>query len=502
MVRRILDLHEMKFQRLLEILPGSLAWGIIFFPTIGGFFIPEIVAYGVILFLAYWFFKSFQGAILGIRGYFMLKKWEKTNFYELWKKNKNKNSLFWEKIRHVVIIPNYNEAEEKLSATLASLAAQRQINPKSMLVFLAMEERALDAHKKAKNLITGFNGKFGGLWASFHPDGIVGEMRGKASNESWAARQAKKTLDRLRIPLGNVTVTSCDADAKFHPLYFAGLTYAFAINPARYLRFWQSPIFWHNNLDRVPFPIKIVGVMGHIHHLANLQEPTRLIFNYSCYSLSFTLLSEVGYWHTNIIPEDWHLFLQAFFGKRGQVEVEPLFLPTSIDAAESKSWLGSLLNRYNQCKRHAWGATDIAYAVKEAIRHPEISLLSKTLRIYKLIETHLIWSTNWFILTLGATLPVVINPVFQRTALGYNLPKMADTILTLCLIALVFMVVIDLALRPRQMRPQTLIATIGEVLQWVTLPISTLFMSVLPGLDAQTRLMLGHRLEYRATEKI
>lgn len=501
MVKTLLDRHESTFQRALEILPGALAWGIILFPAIGGFFIPQVVAYWVILFLAYWFIRSFQAAILGTRGYYLLKRWQQTDWKKQWEKFPGKK-LEWDNIRHVILIPNYNESEEKLRGTLDLLTKQQQCEIQNLFVVIAMEERAVGAHKRATNLMRRFKHKFGLLYTTFHPDGLVGEIRGKASNEAWAAKEVKKILDKKRIPLDHITVTSCDADTRFHPLYFAALTYAFATHPNRYLRFWQSSIFWYNNLTRVPFPVRIVGVMGHIIDLARLQEPTKLIFNYSCYSLSFKLLYEVGYWDTNIIPEDWHLFLQAFFAKRGFVEVEPIFLPTSIDAAEAKTWVGSLLNRYNQCKRHAWGATDIAYAVKAAIRHPEIPAIPRLLRIYKLIEAHIIWSTNWFILTLGATIPVMVNPAFSRTALGYNLPRMAEAVLNLCLVALLIMITVEFSLRPHHARPQTILAAISEVFQWVTLPISTLFMSVIPGLDAQTRLMLGKRLEYKVTEKI
>ncbi|MBI4059052.1 glycosyltransferase family 2 protein [Candidatus Microgenomates bacterium] len=502
MVRRLLDRHESIFQRALEILPGSLAWGIILFPAIGGFFFPQTVAYAVLIFLAYWFYRSFQSAILGIRGYFLLKQWENTDWLAEWKKSSYDQKLNFNEIYHVVIIPNYNESAEKIAGTLTSLASQKQINLKRMIIFLAMEKRAEDAKERADYLIKEFKTKFGGLYATYHPDNIPGEVRGKASNETWAAKVAEKTLAKRKIKMDKVTVTSCDADTNFHALYFASLTYHFAVNPEHYVRFWQSPIFWYNNLAQVPFPIRIVGVIGHAIHLASLQEPTKLIFNYSCYSLSFKLVRQVGYWHTDIIPEDWHLFLQTFFATSGQVEVQPIFLPTNIDAAQSKTWLGSLKNRYEQCKRHAWGASDIPYAVKEAIRHPEIPLSARILRIYKLIETHLIWSTNWFILTLGATLPVILNPAFARTALGYNLPKLSQFILTVCLIALLVMIVIDLVLRPKYARPASIFAVIREVLQWVSLPIATLFMSVLPGLDAHTRLLLGRRLEYRVTEKV
>lgn len=499
---KFIQRHEARFDRLLEIMPGVLAWSIILFPAIGGLFIPNVVAYGILIFISYWFLKSFKSAFYSFIGYILVREWEVVDWHKKWKKSKTPNKLDWDSIKHVVIIPNYNETVEKLSKALDSFSAQKQIDMNNLYIFLAMEKRAEGAKERADNLVSAYKDKFGVLEVTYHPADIVGEIKGKASNEAWAAKIAKKLLDKAGVAIENATVTSCDADARFHSLYFSALTYSFATNENRYLRFWQSPILWYNNLHRVPFPIKMLGVIGHAIHLSDLQEPSKLIFNYSCYSLSFKLLESVGYWHTNIIPEDWHLFLQTFFEHKGEIEVDPLFLPTYIDAPEAKTWFGSLKNRYEQCKRHAWGATDIPYAIKESVKHKEIPIFARIMRIYKMIETHVIWSTNWFILSLGATLPVLVNPAFSRTSLGYSLPKMAQAVLTICLLALVVMIIVDLMLRPKEAKPNSAFAYIKEVVQWITLPLITLPLSVLPGLHAQTMLMAGKRLEYKVTEKV
>jgi len=498
---KFLEKHEKAIQRALEIAPGLLAWGFILFPFWGSFFMPRIVAYITIAFLVYWFYRSFLSAALGVIGYFKIKKSNQTDWRNKYQLEKGADSLEWNKIQHLVVIPNYMESVAKIAGNLSSLANQKDIDIKKLHVVLAMEERAAGHKERAAELTAQFAGKFGHLWVTIHPEGLVGEIKGKASNEAWGAKEAEKKLLKLGYRLENITITSCDADAIFHPRYFSALTYNFAVNQNRYLRFWQSPIFWYNNLYRVPTFTRIVGILGNVIHVASLQEPDRLLFNYSCYSSSLKLLDGVGFWHTNIIPEDWHVFLQAFFHNQGKVEVEPIFLPTSIDAPEGATYLGSLKARYEQCKRHAWGATDIPYAVKEAIRHPEIPFLVRFFRIFKIIETHFIWSTNWFILTLGALIPTIVNPVFQQTALGYNLPKISQFILTVCLASLVFVIVLDMMFRPPKPKGYPLWRSVFDYLQWLTMPIATLLMSVLPGLDSQTRLMIGKRLEYWVTEK-
>ncbi|MCD6226058.1 glycosyltransferase family 2 protein [bacterium] len=501
MIKTLQDQHP-RLWRLLEMIPGLLAWSLIIFPLWGSFVIPTAVAYFIIAFLLYWFYQSFKTAFLGIRGYFLIKKATKTNWQKKYQKEKKTNWLEWEKIKHVIIIPNYNESKKILEKTLASLIRQKDIDKKQLIVVLAMEERAQDAHQKAAYLLKKFRGKFGLLTAIFHPPDIEGEIKGKASNEAWAAKKIKERLiDKEGQDIKLFTVTSCDADARFHPRYFSALTYFFAKNPNRWLRFWQAPIFWYNNLNRVPPPIKIVGIIGNINHIANVQEPDKIFFNYSTYSLSFKLLDDIGYWDTDIIPEDWHLFLQAFFAKRGKVTVLPIFLPTSIDAPEGKTFWEALRNRYLQCQRHAWGATDIPYAIIQSFKHKDVPWGKKIFRIYKIIKTHLVWSTNWFILTLGASLPAFLNPKFFQTAMGYNLPRFSRTVLTICLLALFVIITLDMRLRPKEMKKYGFKGVVGELIQWVLMPVSTLFMAVLPGLDAHTRLMLGKRIEYKVTKK-
>lgn len=492
----------MKIQRFLEMLPGMMAWFIILFPLWGAIFIPKIVAYFTVGFLVFWLYKSFQSAFLGVKGYLKIRRSEKINWHQKYLQNKTEDSFKWKEIKHLIIIPNVNESVGKISTTLDHLANQKDIDKNQLVVVLAMEERVIDAHQRAKTLLDKYQDQFGKMLATFHPSNLIGEIIGKASNETWAAKFVKKTvIPKEKYDFDKMTITTCDADACFHPKYFSALTYHFATSKKRYWQFWQSPILMNKNFWKVPGFTRITLTLSNIIFIASLQEPDHLSFNYSTYSASLRLLDEVGYWHTDIIPEDWHIFLQCFFHKQGKVEVEPIFLPTNADAPEGTTYWRALKSRYEQCRRHAWGATDIPYAIKESFQHPEIPLAARFFRIYKILESHIIWSTNWFILTLGAWLPALINPVFKQTALGYNLPKVSQIILTACLISLAVIIILDSLLRSEK----TKIPRWKYVLhytQWVFMPIASLFMSVIPGLDAQTRLMLGKRLEYKVTEKI
>lgn len=489
--------------RLYEMIPGSVAWFVILFPIWGSFILPKTVAYFVITFLVYWLYQSFKSAILAVRGYYLIIASQKINWLELFNQDFRADWLKYRHIEHVVIIPSYKEPIEVIEMIFSSLAAQIDIDLKKIHIVFSQEVRAgIENNTQTENYFKQkYNSTFGSLTFTAHPSDTQGEIAGKHTNEAYAAKFFKsKYLDSGKLKIENCTITSCDVDTIFHPKYFSALTYHFAKNPLRYFRFWQSPIFWHHNINDVPAPTRIIGTMGNVIHIANIQEPDGLFFNYSCYSSSYSLIDLAGYWDPDMIPEDWHIFLQSFFASGGKASVEPIFLPTIVDAPTGNNYFSALKNRYDQCVRHAWGAIDIPYALEQSRLHPEIPFLTRFLRIFKLIKTHFIWSSNWFILTLGTSLPVILNPRFFNTALGYNLPRISNIILSICLIPLFVLIILDWKLRPDSQK-KGLKNILLNIFQWPLTPIATLALSVIPGLHSHTRLMFGKRLEYKTTNK-
>lgn len=491
--------------RLIEMIPGIFAWTAITFPIWGAFIFPKVVAYFVIAFLIFWLYQSFKSAILAIIGYFKIRRSENLSWSQLYHEKRQSDWLDAQKISHVIVISSYKEPVEVIEMAIGSLSRQVDVNLHQLHVVVAQEERA--GAENNQRTIDYFENKYAGVFGNLifteHPANLPGETPGKHSNEAYAAKYFKKhflDVKNSKLEIGYCTLTSCDVDTIFNPKYFSALTYHFASSPARYLRFWQSPIFWHHNINSVPAPIRIIGTLGNVIHIANIQEPDGLFFNYSCYSSSYKLIDSAGYWDIDMIPEDWHIFLQTFFSSGGKSQVEPIFLPTIVDAPDGQSYFGALKNRYSQCVRHAWGAIDIPYAIRQSIIHTEIPLVTRLLRIYKLIETHFIWSSNWFILTLGTSLPVVLNPTFFQTAIGFNLPRISNVILTICLLPLFSLIILDWKLRPKYQKTG-FFNILKNILQWPFMPLATLTMSVLPGLHSHTRLMLGHRLEYKTTQK-
>ena len=166
------------------------------------------------------------------------------------------------------------------------------------------------------------------------------------------------------------------------------------------------------------------------------------------------------------------------------------------------TYFKSLVNLYEQEKRWAWGVSDDAYFIKKWLTHTHIPFWKRTIRVFKVLEDHFLWPVNWFAITLGATVPVILNPVFAQTVMGQNLPKIAFGILTFCWIFLAVILFIDLKQRPKRLEKVSFFRKIITPFEFVLMPVVTFIFTALPGIDAHTRLMLGKYLEYRVTEKV
>ena len=310
--------YPIKTRRFLEILPGLFSWTLITFPIWGSLTIPFVVAYFILFFDIYWFYKSFVAATTAFIASNKIKEAEKKNW--LLKASGLDN---FDKVSHVIIIPNYKEKIEKLRETLDAIAKQT-FPIKKIYIVLAMEKREEEARHKAESLIQEFKDLFGGIFVTYHPN-ISGEVKGKSSNEAFAGRQVYKILtENNLVDIDFTTVSSVDADSIFDIQYFSYLTHSFLTDESRFNKFWQSANVNYNNFWKIPAPTRVIAFFGSVWRMAVLVQKDKLVSN-STYSLSFNLLKKIDYWDTDVIPEDYRIFFKAFYRLGGNVWVETIF---------------------------------------------------------------------------------------------------------------------------------------------------------------------------------
>ena len=496
MGKRFVEKYDKQIHRFLEILPGTFSWTLILFPVWGSFWIPHYVAYYVIFFIIFWFYKSAILATTSIISHIKLQASQKYDWLSDLRKLPN-----FKKVHHLIVIPTYLEPLHTLERALDSVANQ-DFPQKQVSIIVAFEKReGREIYNKTKIISKKFGKKFANLLFSYHPD-IPHEVKGKSSNEAYAGKLAKKILvDKQKRNINLITVTSLDADGVLSEKFLSALAYKFLTNENRHLLFWQPVILYYTNIWRVPAPVRLMNTLGSVWQTALNSRTDRLV-NYAIYSVSLKLLDEVGYWDVDVIPEDYRVFFKSFFAKDGKVEVDPIFLPVYADAAESTTYFKSIINFYEQEKRWAWGVSDDAYIIKKWLTHTHIPFWRRTTRVFKVLEDHFLWPVNWFAITLGATIPVLLNPAFAQTVMGQNLPRFAFGILTFTWVFLAVILIVDWRQRPKRDKQVSFIKKMITPFEFILMPVVTFIFTALPGIDAHTRLMLGKYLEYRVTEKV
>ena len=457
---------------------------------------PVVVAYFVLLFHIYWFFQSLLIAITSSISHLRIQAAKSF----AWSKE-IQEFPDWKRVGHVVVVPTYKEPLHILQRTIGSIA-QQDLPLKQIHIVLAMEaaEDEVERNKKVKTLKKEFGQAFGNFLVTVHRL-VPGEVVGKAANERHAALEAKSELvKKQKMNMKYMTITSCDADHSFHPKHFSCLTYKFLDDPDRYTKFWQPAVLFYHNIWRLPAITRVLNTLSSIWNLSQLPRKDRLVNNQN-YSLSFSLLDKVGYWDADVIPEDYHIFFKSFYKMKGRIEVEAIYLPLFADAPEANTTWGTLKSQYFQYQRWAWGVSDDPYVIKNYFLTPGVSFWNKTLRLLSLMQAHFLWPVNWFIVTLGISVPVLLNPEFSRTVIGYSLPGLSSIILTAALSFLIVMLIIDSRHRPPRPKNFPLWRAVLTPFEFILMPLAGFIFGALPGLDAHTRLMLGKYLQYRVTEK-
>jgi hypothetical protein len=181
--------------------------------------------------------------------------------------------------------------------------------------------------------------------------------------------------------------------------------------------------------------------------------------------------------------------------------MQPVFLPIYGDAPKARDLKSTHVNQYNQIKRWAWGVSDVPYVTVRLLRHSRIPFWLRARRYGYMIFNHLTWTTLPVLLLFGAAIPRMINLDWSLSNAAETLGGYAIVLLNIMLLNIAALILIEARLDPPQPRQWPLPRKVLSYLVLVLYPVVGLLLSVLPALEAQTRLMLGMYLEYQVTEK-
>jgi len=482
--------------RLLEILPGFLSWGTIIAFILLSWIKPVWVAIFIIAFDVYWFIKTIY------LSFHLRANWKRFKHHLSIDWEKRLDNLKWRHLWQMVILPFYKEDFNVVNDACESLLNCGWPNEK-MIVVLAAEERAGGgARQISHDILKKFEGKFGHFLITSHPKDISGEMAGKGSNAAWAAERAREEiLDKNRIIYENVLVSVFDIDTRVYPQYFSCLAWHFLTAEKPFRSSFQPVPLYNNNIWLAPALSRVVATSGTFWQMIQQERPERLA-TFSSHSMSFKSLYETGYWQKNMVSEDSRIFWNFLLRYNGNYTVVPLAYPVSMDANLAPSFWKTVVNVYKQQRRWCWGVENVPYLIFGFLKNRRIALRKKIR--FVLVQVEGFWSlaTNPLLIFMLGWLPLILGgPEFNTTLLSYNLPRITRTLMTVAMLGLVGSAIISLKLLPPRPKKVRFYKKILMVFQWVLIPFTILIFGAMPGLDAQTRLMLGKYMGFWVTPK-
>lgn len=496
---------DRRLYRFLEMVPGILAWGTIIGLIILSATAPVGTAVFVILFDVYWLLLVvFLGTHLLI-SYRLIKKrlhvdW-KTKCQEVG--SNSQLGFGWEDIWQIIILPTYNESLEVIRPSLDALLASGY-PPEKMIVVLATEERAgPDGAMRGERIKEEYSNKFGRFLVTIHPDGIEGELKGKGANQAWAAKELKRLIiDPEGFDYKKILLSVFDIDTVVQPGYFHCFAYTFLTVDKPYRKSYQPVPVYHNNIWDAPFFARVAAFSNTFWQMMQQIKPEKLA-TYSSHSMTWQALVDIGFWSTNMVSEDSRIFWHCFCYYKGDYQVEPLYFPVSMDICRDRNhWLtaGSL---YRQQRRWGWGAENIPYLIFNTIKQwkviPKKSVYINHIAV-QIYGFHS-WATNALITSLIGWLPLILGgTAFNATVLSSNLPDVTRWLMTFAMVGMILSAVISVLVLPRSDRA-TFKQYVIIMLQWICLPVVIVLFGAFPGIEAQTRLLLGKYMGFWVTPK-
>lgn len=525
-----------KKYRFFEILPGMISYGAIILLFILSWLDPVVGSIYLFIIVVSTLVKAISTAFRTVQGYEVLKRAMRVDWhrrvadlaephaaYERIRDDDNHSYHFGEHVEnlkfaaampseyprpdhiyHAVIVTAYDESFEVLDPTIAAIAQSTFQNDR-IIVALAYEARGGAAMEEvAKQLRAKYKKTFKDFLLVKHPADLPGEVIGKGPNLTYAGYFLSSYLRGLKIPASDVIVTTLDSDNHMHSKYLDAVTYEFITHPSREHLSYQPVSLFMNNIWDAPAPTRVIALSNSFFNVISTMRPHSLR-NFASHSQPLAALEAMDFWSRRTIVEDGHQYWRSLFYFRGDYSVLPIRIPIYQDAVIGETFWKTVKAQFVQVRRWYYGASDVAYvgvrlfARKKDRPVPFWQLFPK---FWRLLDGHVTLCILAPIVAFGGWVPMIMN-MSAHTMVGYNLPNIVSVVETFASLGLIVSVLVTFRLLPKRPAKYRKGKSIFMLVQWILIPVTSIFYQSLAAFYAQTRLIFGCYMEkFDVTKKV
>lgn len=527
--------NRTRLYRFFEIVPAALSYGMILLLIILSIWYPLAAAIYLLLLIITVFVKSIGIAYHTVRGHNHLVDAQRVNWHarlldlespaESYRRVAHEQSkgfgfaVHKENLRlmaaeskgqrprpselyQAVIIAAYNESYEVIQPTVESVKATTYNNEQT-IVYLAYEERGgAEIARTARRLQEEYADTFFTFQIVQHPEGLPDELVGKGPNITYAANELQKWCDARQIAYNNVIVTTLDSDNRPHATYFDYVAYEYIAQDDRKHLSYQPIALYFGNIWDAPAPMRVIATGNSFWTIISSMRPHTLR-NFAAHSQPMDALVEMGFWSKRSIVEDGHQYWRSYFYFGGNYSVMPIHVPIYQDAVMADTLRKTLITQFKQLRRWGYGVSDIPYvATRLFTKKRNVPFFEGLARFARLVDSHITLATMAILVTFGGWVPLLINPEASRSITAHSLPVVVSHIQQVALVGLFITILLMLKMLPPRPARYKRHRTVGMVLQWFLMPVTSVCYSSIASFNAQTHLMLGKYLDkFDVTDK-
>lgn len=538
-MRRNIELPQGKrtaLYRFFEILPGVVSYAAIILLFVLSFIDPILGAVYLFFIISSTLVKAVAVAYRTVQGYNVVKNAESVDWHKRMNELKKPHESFEklrdvdskeynfeqhvsnlkylaagtcdcpdpDKIYHAVIMTAYNEGLETLRPSIQAVA-DTSFSNKKIIFIMAYEERGgKEIEKNVQILKKEFGDVFKDFILSKHPADLPGEVVGKGPNLTYAGQILAEYVEKKRIPIDDVIVTSLDSDNKMAVGYLDSVAYEFVVHPNRQNLSYQPVSLFMNNIWDAPAPTRVIAVSNSFFNVISTMRPHTLR-NFASHSQPLKALKAMNFWSKRTIVEDGHQYWRSLFFFEGDYSVLPIRVPIYQDAVLDDSLLKTIKAQFVQVRRWYYGASDIAYVGTRLFSKKErggMKFWPLFAKFWRLFDGHITLAMMAPIVAFGGWIPMIMN-LSSRAMVAHSLPAIVSVVQTIASIGLLITVLVSLRMLPERPEKYRKGKGIFMVLQWILMPVTSIFYQSIAAFYAQTRLMLGCYMEkFDVTKKV
>ena len=524
-----------RLYRFFEILPAVMSYGMIVLLIVLSIFYPLAAAIYLLLIIMTFFIKSIGISYHTIFGHSQLVRAQKVDWHErlldLEDPARAYDKLYATSSRafgfdahkdnirlaaadptsypkpselyHAVVIAAYNEGYDVIQPTVESVLAS-SCDSDRVIIFLAYEERGGSGiQATALRLKEEYGNKFKTFQIVMHPDGLEDELKsGKGPNITYTGYQLQRWCDANQIPYHSVIVTTLDCDNRPHPTYFDYLSYEYIVQDDRKHLSYQPIALYFGNIWDAPAPMRVIATGNSFWTIISSMRPHTLR-NFAAHSQPLDALVEMGFWSKRSIVEDGHQYWRSYFYFSGNYGVVPIHVPIYQDAVMADTLGKTLIAQFKQLRRWGYGVSDIPYVAMHLFtKSRTVPFFEGFARFVRLVDSHVTLATTAILVTFGGWVPLLLNPQSKRNITAHSLPIVVSHIQQVAMVGLFITILMMLKMLPPRPERYKKRRTIGMVLQWLLMPVTSVCYSAIASFNAQTHLALGKYLDrFDVTEK-